>query len=791
MDPLDPFLLPPDVVLTAVADLPAHVREQVSGDGEFAITRPRARSSTRVLSRDSADLIQEFRTAKTVVEAVIKYCSAKGGDPESTLVESFPILQNLVAAEFLVPADSENAVEIEPGFKQNQVVEGYTIMEMVQTLDDSEVYRVSSPGGQLAALKIARGAENRSIAKALHREAQILQALQGAPAPRFLAEGKIDKRRYLVMSWIEGRSVVQVAEELRRHLEYAKLISLCVAVVRAYGSLHARDILHCDVHPRNVIITGANEPVIIDFGLALRSSADHHERRHVPRGGVPTFFEPEYAKARIAGQAPPPATQASEQYALGALIYLMIAGHPYLQFAVGKTEMLSQIVQDPPRPLDTRAIPNADQLQKILHRALAKEPGSRFASVEEFGNALAAAEIAEVARPPATQGFGTLRERFAESVLRRFALDGTLFQNGYPSAPRLSINYGSAGAAYALYRLAVLHGDAEQLALADAWATRAFAQRTSDGGFYNDEMGLSAGKVGPISPYHSPSGVFFVRALIAHAMGDFVSVQNALQGFVAEADQPCENPDLTLGRASVLLACSLLSDAIPEHVLVDRASLTRLGERIALKLEEEITGYSAIAECKEVPMLGIAHGWAGVLYALMLWGKGCGKEPARHLRERLQQLEDLGEARGAGLRWKIRLDTKRARVGYMSGWCNGAAGMVFLWLLASESYGEAHFLELAEKAARNAWEEADRATTLCCGSAGSAYALLALYRAQGEKIWLTRGEEFADKAVQNASAGAESSLYKGDLGIALLAYEIAHPTCASMPVFELERWRRV
>jgi lantibiotic modifying enzyme len=302
---------------------------------------------------------------------------------------------------------------------------------------------------------------------------------------------------------------------------------------------------------------------------------------------------------------------------------------------------------------------------------------------------------------------------------------------------------------------------------------------------------LTAGKVGPISPYHSPSGVFFVRALIAHAMGDFVSVQNALQGFVAEADQPCENPDLTLGRASVLLACSLLSDAIPDHPLVDRAPLTGLGERIALKLAEEITGYSPIAECKDVPMLGIAHGWAGLLYALMLWRRGCGQQPPRHLRERLQQLEELAEPRGAGLRWKIRVDTKRARVGYMSGWCNGAAGMVFLWLLASETYGEPHFLELAEKAARNAWEEADRATTLCCGSAGSAYALLALYRAQGEEIWRTRGEEFAEKAVQNASSGAESSLYKGDLGIALLAHEIAHPTYASMPVFELERWRRV
>ena len=90
MDPLEPFLLPPDVVLTAVADLPEHIRSQVSGDGEFAITRPRARTSTRMLSRDAAELLEEFRTAKTVVEAVISFCATKGSEPESTLEEAFP-----------------------------------------------------------------------------------------------------------------------------------------------------------------------------------------------------------------------------------------------------------------------------------------------------------------------------------------------------------------------------------------------------------------------------------------------------------------------------------------------------------------------------------------------------------------------------------------------------------------------------------------------------------------------------------------------------------------------------
>jgi eukaryotic-like serine/threonine-protein kinase len=78
-------------------------------------------------------------------------------------------------------------------------------------------------------------------------------------------------------------------------------------------------------------------------------------------------------------------------------------------------------------------------------------------------------------------------------------------------------------------------------------------------------------------------------------------------------------------------------------------------------------------------MLGIAHGWAGFLYALMQWKRTQGKEPGDGIRERLQQLEELGEERGTGMRWKIRLDARRGSpTQYMIGWCNGSAAMVFL-----------------------------------------------------------------------------------------------------------------
>jgi len=617
MDPLEPFVLPPDVVLTAVADLPEHIRAQVSGDGEFAITRPRARSSTRMLSRDAAELLEEFRTAKTVVQAVISYCATKGSEPERTLEEAFPILQNLVSAQFLVPANSENSAAIQPGFEVGHIVDGYTIVKMVQTLEDSEVYQVSAPDGGKGALKIARSADNRSMAKALRREAQILSLLNGTSAPRFLTEGEVENRPYLVMSWIEGRTAAQVADDLRKRGDFAKLLSLCAKILRAYVSLHEQNVLHCDVHPRNVLVRNDAEPVIIDFGLAVQGTSEKRTSRHVPRGGVAMFFEPEYAKARMSGHTPPPVTQASEQYALAALVYFLIAGHPYLQFAPGKTEMLQQIATAEPLPIDNQQFP---EVEKALFRALSKDQALRFASVKEFATAL---ETAKPEPVPATPVIARKRKTFSDSVFQRLSLDGKLFRENYPKAPFLSINYGAAGAAYALYRLALLHADAERLACADAWATRALRQRAEPGSFYNEEMGLPEDKIGAISPYHTASGIFLVRALIAHAMGDFVTVQNSFQGFASAANQPCENLDLTLGQCSVLVGCSLLLDAIPPHALVNRAPLLALGDRIAQTIHEEITTFPAILECKQLAMLGIAHGWAGLLYAVMKFGSAC------------------------------------------------------------------------------------------------------------------------------------------------------------------------
>ncbi len=129
----------------------------------------------------------------------------------------------------------------------------------------------------------------------------------------------------------------------------------------------------------------------------------------------------------------------------------------------------------------------------------------------------------------------------------------------------------------------------------------------------------------------------------------------------------------------------------------------------------------------------------------------------------------------------------------MPGWCNGSAGFVFLWTLAHRELGDARWLALAAGAAMNAWEAPDGNGSLCCGLGGRAYALLNYHRhagGLGGAEWLDRARDLANRAAVDIERGSdrEDSLYKGTIGVALLAADLARPDAAAMPFFEEEGW---
>lgn len=784
----DPLLLPPDVLLVPVADLSDELRGQLRcEEGDYAVTRPRSRQPSRVVDAEAAALIGEFKSPRTIVEAVLRYSLAREVDPEETLEQAYPLLQGLVSSGFLVAEGDAGAESIHPTLHPGDEIAGFEVVECVQGLEDTELYQARSleRPGVFAAFKIERPASAGKTGL-FEREAAILEHLAGGGAPRLLASGDVEGRCYLAIEWLPGVDAVTAAEELRRAGDRAGLLALCRAIAHAYAGLHERGVIHGDVHPRNVLVAMDGTVRLIDFGIARWDGIPDRLAR-VGRGGVGFYFEPEYALAVQAGLAPPDATPAGEQYGVAALLHLVAAGVHYRDFSLEKKEMLRQIAEEPPLSFAARGIEPWPEFEACLARSLGKDPEERFASLANLAASLdRAAMAADPIRGP--RPASSPIEALLARVLERIGPEGPLLAAGLPEAPRASINYGSAGIAYACLRLAQTREDPALLSLADLWSTRALRDVDQEESFYNPALHLGPEILGRISPYHSATGVFCVQALVAHAQGDRGTQREAVGAFVAAAKKPCENLDLTLGRSGALLAAALLLDTAPE----DASLLTALGDGFLSDLWQELDAQPPIARYERLANLGIAHGWAGYLYASLQWCRASGTARPTRLEERLAELAATAQPWGRGVRWPWYgvEEGHRDSAGSMPGWCNGSAGFVFLWTLAHRELGDSRWLALAEAAAIHAWEAPDGNGSLCCGLAGRAYALLNHHRHGGGHEWLVRARDLANRAALDIEKNSEreDSLYKGKIGVALLAVDLAHPETAAMPFFEEEGW---
>lgn len=795
----DTLVLPADVLLVPVEDLPAQIREQLACEaGEYAITRPRSRATSKIIDAETATLLDEFRTGKTIVAAVIRYSRERHIDPEQTLTDVLPLIESFMRSRLLVPADSDEAGQITAAFERGDQIEGYEVLRCIQVLEDTELYQVQSAQGNLAALKIVRTECRRDMQRTFAREAAILQHLDGMVSPRLLEVGVLGERPYLILEWCDGIDAQQAAENFRK-LPRAdgrkRLLDLCCAILNAYAQLHRQNVIHSDVHPRNILVMEDGSVKIIDYGLArIRESSSEWSKAH--RGGIPFFYEPEYTEAGRGRHKLPASSRTGEQYGLAALVYLLLTGVHYLDFSIEKDEMLRQIAEDGPLPFSARGIRPWPEVEEVLAKALSKQASDRFSSVAEF-----AKRLSEVGLPdePTVEDTAPVdpapAQALLHAVLERVAASGYLFSIGLPVAPICSVNTGAAGIAYALYRIASVQDDASLLSLADLWATKAARDMSSRQAFYNSELDLTPETVGQVTPYHTASGVHAVQALISHAMGDVDSQQAATNAFVSTSMAPCKNIDLTLGRSGTLLTASLLLDVMSDNDLLDPHGFRTFGTEVMRDIWEILDGFPPIREGRELTFLGLAHGWAGVLYATLRWCLSSGTTVPDTLQERLGQLGGCAEPIGRGVRWKRKLRSHRQERAYeyVPSWCNGSAGFVYLWTLADHMFRSDTYLSLAEKAAWNAWEDSEAvAGGLCCGAAGQAYALLNLYKHTRERHWLSRAQILANRVATavHVLADLRDSLYKGEVGVAVLAADLNNPEEACMPFFEQEGWPR-
>jgi len=452
------FILPPDAKVLPVAALSARARTRIGAqtDGQSVVTRQGFRVTTRLIPPALAELLGEFRAPSLVTDAVLRFAQAQAQDPQELLDAAFDALATLVEANFLVPEDTPEAAAPGPSLAAGQEFADFEIEACVRSLDDSEVFRARASDGQAVALKIARDAR-LDIHAVLAHEAQMLQRLGGRDSPALHSQGIHAGRAFLAMEWCSGVSIGVAAQTLRAARDRPRLHALMTRMLRAYGRLHCRGVLHGDIHPGNCLVRDDGRIVILDFGHA-RLIADAASATDTTRGGIPQFHDPQMAQALLAGMLPPAVSPASEQYAIAVLAYLLLTGlHPIDAPAV-HDELLRRIAARPPLPFAARGVPAWPAVEQVLRRALAHEPEQRFADVGAMAHAFAKADAAGLRWRPSLPPRGGPERAFAaavESVLRlepiqRFRRDQAWFA----------------------LRAALAMDDAELLAAADLLADR-------------------------------------------------------------------------------------------------------------------------------------------------------------------------------------------------------------------------------------------------------------------------------------------------------------------------------
>jgi hypothetical protein len=789
-----------DVVLVPVGELPHDARTQIECDaGDFALSRTRSRAGSKILDAEAARLVERFREPRTLVEAVILFGREKGVDPGEVLEGAYPLIRSLVDGGFLVPAGAAATAsggDVAQASVTSAALPGTTRVRTLQVLDDTEVVLLHRAGAGYTVLKLARATADARAAAATQRrlqhEADYLEHLDGDVAPRLCGAGELAGCAYLEIEFVAGADLVQAAAEWRERAgDSARraLLRLCRATAAAYAALHERGVLHGDVHPRNVFVEASGAVRVIDFGVAAPRRAGTRLPQHPDRGGVPFFYEPELAIAARAGRVSPPPSEAGEQHAVASLLYFVVTGAYWQDFRLAREAMLDDLATRVPMTFRERGAAAWPQLEAVLMRALAKDPAARFPSMRAFASALAAIDEVPVEAPKVAGAADALAQVVATTIAHA-QFDGAWSAAAFEPAPSTSLNYGSCGVALGVLHVALRRESSELLALADAWARRAERELGRDGAFHNPAIDITPAIVGECSPYHAPSGVQAVQALVAVAAGDPLAQGLALTRFLAAARAPAVGLDLTLGRASPLLGAAILFDALAAGRAVDTQPLRAFGDQVAGELWQALDGKPAIADA-DVDYLGIAHGWAGFVYATLQWCAVTGMPVPAGVARRLDEIDALTLPLGRGAEWPWLL-RRSGEPATMAGWCNGTCGYVFLWTLAHRLSGNTRHRELAERAAWRTWEAAEPAVSLCCGLAGRAYALLNQYRSTRESVWLARARDLAQHAVLHGQHQPDypHSLYKGAFGLAVLAADLERPEDARMPFFEPMGYQR-
>src|SRR5262249_14427503 len=258
----------------------------------------------------------------------------------------------------------------------NTLVDGrYRVMRKLGTGGMANVYLAEDQElGRRGAIKVLddRHASDDQLVQPFRREAKAAAALSHPNIVSIYDRGETDGTYYIAMEFLEGPNlkelVRQGAPSIRSAITYTR------EILAALKTAHRRGLVHRDIKPHNILVDAEGRLKVTDFGIARSGPSQMTEAGSII--GTAQYLSPEQARGA-------PVDQRSDLYSVGIVLYELLTGAvPF----TGTTplEIAMKHLSEIPRPPSRLRPEIPPDLDRVVVRALAKNPDERYQSAQEM-----------------------------------------------------------------------------------------------------------------------------------------------------------------------------------------------------------------------------------------------------------------------------------------------------------------------------------------------------------------------------------------------------------------------
>ena len=258
---------------------------------------------------------------------------------------------------------------------------GYELLEEIGHGGMGVVYKARQFAPErLVALKVIRAGQlaTEEDVRLFRQEANEAARLDHPNIVPVYEVGEHDGLHFFTMKLVEGGSLNQHLQRYRNDPKAAA--RLLAMAARAVHYAHQRQLLHRDLKPGNILLDADGQPHVADFGLAKRMGEGGEASQSVGVG-TPEYMAPEQARGDTR------LTTAADVYALGGVLYALLAGRPPFREASAWSTMQKVLTEEPASPAKVRpGVPR--DLETLCLKCLSKQPTRRYPSAEALAEDL-------------------------------------------------------------------------------------------------------------------------------------------------------------------------------------------------------------------------------------------------------------------------------------------------------------------------------------------------------------------------------------------------------------------